>query len=167
MDRVWSFPCLVLAEVYTAGESTSRLVQPRLPNMPHGGALALGNSAMSAAGALGAAELLHPDWDSRCGFESLCHCIPMLPQALIHNLCGIYKEEKSLPCVFVSTDKRDLWSSSHATDASASFLWRKPQGMSYLMDTWMSSSFLTSSHSLGTASTSRTKTSSVFGGGVL
>lgn len=44
---------------------------------------------------------------------------------------------------------------------------KEPQGISYLTDTWMSNSFLTPSHSLGTVSTSRTKTSSVFGGGML
>lgn len=44
---------------------------------------------------------------------------------------------------------------------------KEPQGISYLTEIWMSNTFLTPSHSLGTVSTSRTKTSSVFGGGML
>lgn len=60
---------------------------------PKGWALALGNAATSAASALGAAELLHADWDSCCGSASHCQCIPMLLQALTLS----------------SSSHRDLW----------------------------------------------------------
>lgn len=61
MAKDRSFCCLVAAEVHTAGECTSGLVQPRLTRVPQVESSGSWEHAISAASALGPAELLHAD----------------------------------------------------------------------------------------------------------
>jgi len=170
MDRDWSFCSLVPAEVQHCRIKHLRACSAQTARCSPRGKLCLWGTLPSQLlvllGLLSCSTLTER---VAVVLETTANAFPLFfrPQFSVHDLFGIYGEEECLPLCLCLHRQVFMGFWSYYWGSCFFPLKKEPKRISYLTDTWMSSCFLAPSDSLGTASTSRTKTSSFFGGGVL
>lgn len=161
MDRDWS-PLPSSSRFSHSGGCTSGLVHPRMPSIPqHGSSVLVLWELLNFSVLAEMVAVVLQDTTSVLPCLSTC---PGLNSQLTIFL-GSMEEHHPVSLILQTGGFHGV-----LVTQLGSYLFplkKEPQRISYLTHTWMSNSFLTPSHPLGTVSTTRTKTSSVFGGGML
>lgn len=161
MDRDWS-PLPSSSRFSHSGGCTSGLVHPRMPSIPqHGSSVLVLWELLNFSVLAEMVAVVLQDTTSVLPCLSTC---PGLNSQLTIFL-GSMEEHHPVSLILQTGGFHGV-----LVTQLGSYLFplkKEPQRISYLTHTWMSNSFLTPSHPLGTVSTTRTKISSVFGGGML
>lgn len=161
MDRDWS-PLPSSSRFSHSGGCTSGLVHPRMPSIPqHGSSVLVLWELLNFSVLAEMVAVVLQDTTSVLPCLSTC---PGLNSQLTIFL-GSMEEHHPVSLILQTGGFHGVLVTQLGSYLLP--LKKEPQRISYLTHTWMSNSFLTPSHPLGTVSTTRTKTSSVFGGGML